>query len=197
VVIIIAVAGAIFYFWKNSISPKFTTVIVKRGTITQEISASGKVQPPQTLNLYFKTGGKLMELNVQTGDTVNTGQILARQDTTQLEKQLQQAQAGVQVAQAKLDQLLAGASSENIAVARTNLNNAQTALANAQAANNIARKNAINAISDAYVKADDAIHNYTDRLFQDPLGANPDFEIKITTAANIHYIITENNADKK
>jgi len=46
-----------------------------KAAITQEISASGKVCPPQTLNLYFKTGGKLVELKVKTGDNVDAGQI--------------------------------------------------------------------------------------------------------------------------
>lgn len=196
--IVIIALVALVCFWKISAKPKFTTALVQKTTITQEVSASGKVQPPQTLNLYFKTGGKLIELKVKTGDNVEAGQILAKQDTTQLEKQLEQARAGVDAAQAKLNQLLAGASPESVALAQTAVANAQTALNNALAARNVAYQSALNSIRDSYVKADDAIHNYTDRLFTDPRGSNPVFEVTITTAnGGSKYQITENDPAKK
>ncbi len=198
IAIIVAIGGAALFFWNESATAKFVTATAQKGAIAQEVSASGAVEPPQTLNLYFKTGGKMVELKVKTGDSVAAGQILAEQDTSQLEDQLNQAQAGVDAAQAKLNQLLAGASSENIILAQTAAANAQKALANAQSADDTARQGASNSIRDAYAKADDAVRNYADRLFTDPAGPNPSFNVTITSAAGTaEYRITENDIDKK
>jgi len=83
-------------------------------------------------------------------------------------------------------------------LAQTAVANAQTALENTLAAQNIARQSALNTVIDAYASADDAVHNYSDRLFNDPKGPNPLFEATITGTNGVgKYQITENDVSKK
>jgi len=193
-VVVIIGAGAFIYF-QNSNKPNYITQTAKLATIIQEVPASGSVQPPSTLDLYFTSSGKLTALNVKAGDNVNKGQILAKIDTTQLDAQLAQMQAGVDAAQAKLDQLFAGASSEDLTLSQTAVANAQSGIQNAQATDENTRQAAVDAIKDAYSKADDAIRNHVDRLFQYPGGQNPSFGAVIVSDSTQYNIVADPNTE--
>ena len=189
---IVAVVGiGLFVYFQNSGKPGYVTQPAKLATIIQEVPASGSVQPPATLDLYFTSSGKLTALNVGAGDSVAKGQVLAKLDTTQLDAQLAQMKAGVDAAQAKLDQLFAGASSQDLTVSQTAVANAQSDLQNAQSASDNARQNAVDAIRDAYSKADDAIRNHVDRLFQYPDSQNPQFGATIVSGSTSYNIVAD------
>jgi len=51
---------------------------VKRVSITEKVSASGMVQPVIEVNLSPEVSGELIELNVEEGDAVSEGDILAK-----------------------------------------------------------------------------------------------------------------------
>src|SRR5688572_8439593 len=68
------------------------------------LTASGTIEAYQ-VNISAETGGRVLELLATTGDTVTAGQPLVRFDTTLLEAQLAQAQAGLAAAQATYDLL--------------------------------------------------------------------------------------------
>jgi RND family efflux transporter MFP subunit len=193
IIIVVAVVGSVYFLRPKA--PDYITAAVQKGTIVQEVSASGSVEPPTTLGLYFTSSGKLTVLAVGAGDRVSQGQVLAKLDTAQLEAQLAQMQAGVNAAQAKLDQLFAGASSQDIAVSRTAVANAQAALQNAQAAGDNAKQSAINTIRDAYSKTDDAIRNHVDRLFLSPTGQSPSFGAIIVGATAQYNIIAASDTE--
>lgn len=201
-VIIVVIGLGLIYLFKPK-TPAYITATLKKATIVQEVSASGSVEPPATLDLYFTSSGKLTALNVGAGDSVSQGQVLAKLDTTQLDAQLAQMQAGVDAAQAKLSQLFAGASSQDIAVSQTAVANAQVGLQNARAVNDNAKQSAVNTIKDAYSKTDDAIRNHVDRLFSSPAGQSPSFgAVIVGTSAQYNITAapdTENmiNAERK
>jgi HlyD family secretion protein len=175
----IVLCGAGFYLVRGADGLPPVLATVKKGTFVREVSASGRVEPPATLDLHFKTGGKIAELNIKTGDRVEAGQILARLDAGDLEAEFDQVQEGVFVAEARLNQLLAGSSSEDVEIYRTSAANAQDNLENLQRIQDIARQNVIDALRDAYAKADDSIRNRTDRFFTDSSTRNASFGITI------------------
>lgn len=111
IIVIVGIAGIII--WKNNdISSEL--ILVKRGTLVQDVSATGKVEFPTKIDLHFKNSGKLVTINTKTGEKVLTGQLLAKQDTSELDAQVLEMKAGIELQQAKLDQLLSGASDEEI-----------------------------------------------------------------------------------
>lgn len=108
---------------------------VTRANVTQSVSVSGSVTA-ETVRVGFRPQGRLVEISVKVGDTVAAGQVLARLDPTDLQTAVKQAQANVLSAQARYDTTVAGASAEDIALARNTLD---TATANADQAQKNAR----------------------------------------------------------
>jgi RND family efflux transporter MFP subunit len=77
-----------------------------RGNISQQIAPSGNMVMSRAANLSFKTGGTVKEVLVDIGDTVKTGQVLAKLDTVKLDQALIQAQINVKNAQLTLNTAL-------------------------------------------------------------------------------------------
>ncbi|WON78010.1 secretion protein HlyD [Serratia sp. UGAL515B_01] len=73
----------------------------------------------RTVNLSFRVGGRLATLAVDEGDSVAPGQLLGKLDDTPYLNALQQAQANVTSAKAKLALLQAGYRDEEIAQVRS------------------------------------------------------------------------------
>lgn len=104
------------------------TAPVARGAVTQTVSVSGSVNAAGTIRLNFKSAGRLAEVLVKVGDQVTSGQPLARLDTADLAVAVAQANASLASAEAKYEQTVAGASPDDIAVARLSVDNAQRTL---------------------------------------------------------------------
>jgi HlyD family secretion protein len=106
----------------------FTVADVVKGTVIQEVSETGQIKMGKAINLGFKNAGTIQSVFAEVGDQVWPGTILARLSTTQLVIERDEAQAALAIAQAKLDKLLAGATTEEIRVVQTDLTNAKQSL---------------------------------------------------------------------
>lgn len=118
------------------------------------ILADGVIQAVQpTLPLAFETGGKLLSVNVQAGDVVQAGDLIATLDDAALQEaianaslQRDQAENSLAQAQAEVDNLLSWEPDElAVAQAQANLTAAETALANAQTQDAVAGNSATQA----------------------------------------------------
>jgi multidrug efflux pump subunit AcrA (membrane-fusion protein) len=134
--------GTIVYAQASKVTTTYRTALVTYGTITQSIGMAGNLTPANEADLNFASAGSVQNLYVQVGQTVAAGTSLATLDTSLLSAQLQQAQATLDGANAKLSQDRAGpttqslTSAENsVGSAQVSMNNAQTSLADTQAIN--------------------------------------------------------------
>jgi HlyD family secretion protein len=109
------------------------TAVVRRGTMLVAVSASGVVEPRARINLTFESPGRVAQVLVDIEDPAEEGDVLARLDSAQLELQVQQAQAALDSARARLAQLEAGPRPEEIAAAEANLRAAQAQVTAADA----------------------------------------------------------------
>jgi HlyD family secretion protein len=109
------------------------TVPVKAQALQVRITASGVIQPIQSVNLSPKSAGIVAELFVEQGDRVKRGQVIARMENQEIEAQILQARARVGQAQARLAKLQAGNRSEEIAEAQAQVAQAQAQVAQARA----------------------------------------------------------------
>jgi len=172
ILIIIAVAVTSFGLYQIFIKePERTPVLKKviRGTVVaQTISETGVVEAMQNIDLNFPSPGQITRIYVQAGDKVRIGQNLARIDRTQLEIQLTEAKAALSLTEARLNQLLAGASSEEIRSAEIAVSSANTALSsstqNLKSTESLvatsldqAYKDAFSTLSVAYLQLDNAL----------------------------------------
>ncbi|MCY3621690.1 MAG: efflux RND transporter periplasmic adaptor subunit [Gammaproteobacteria bacterium] len=80
----------------------FEAVGVVRGDIRVAVEAAGGIEPVTTVEVKSKASGEILELNVDTGDTVETGTLLARIDQRILKNSLDQAKASLEVSRAEL-----------------------------------------------------------------------------------------------
>ncbi len=127
------------------------------------VVADAKVVPVQSANLSMSAGGIVKQLTVQEGDTVTNGQVLIKLDDSQQRVGVAQAQANLQSAQANLDQLLAGARTQEIAQAEAGVVAAQAAynrLANAGSPGSIAAAQA--AVSQAQASLQQVLEGPTE-----------------------------------
>ena len=131
-IIIVIIGFAVYKIFSKPKEAGYDFVIVERGDVIQEVSVTGAVAPAKKIDLQFQSQGEIKEINIKVGDQVKTGQELVKLDVAELNTQLFEKQASLELAQAKLNQLLAGASSEDIKLAETAVSNAEDNLAKAK-----------------------------------------------------------------
>ncbi len=131
--ILTAIVGGSFFGYRifaqerSAATPDYDTYVVKRGDIISTVSATGSIEPERRVELNFKTGGRVAEVLVQEGDSVQAGQILARLETADLKLALAQAEATLRINQARLEQVRKGPDESEILAARAQLESAQAA----------------------------------------------------------------------
>ncbi len=84
--------------------PKIQTATVERGNIAVTINATGTIKPLNIVEVSSKASGKILELNVDAGDYVEKDDIIAVIETTYVQISLEQAQADLRAAEARLQQ---------------------------------------------------------------------------------------------
>jgi HlyD family secretion protein len=129
--IIVIIIVAIILFSGGS-KPTYETTAVVRGDVIQEVSATGRVKPVESVDLAFEKSGKVSAIDIEIGDKVETGKILASLDNQELQAQVLQAQANLEAAEARLSEMKKGTRLEEIQAAETRLTNAQVSFTNTQ-----------------------------------------------------------------
>lgn len=186
-----AIGGAAYaYIRLTSDQTAYETAAVARRDLREEVSVTGEVQPTEEVQLAFEVGGKVAAVNVDVGDVVTGGQVLATLDSAAVLAQLDSVRAAAAAAQsvakeyelallserARLDELRLGTRPEEILVSETKRANAVQALSDAQ--NNLAAVRqkgeqdlanlylgAADVLNESYVSANDALVKYTDVMF--------------------------------
>jgi len=147
VVIVGLVAGTIMVRAKSAVQVVTTPVVQQ--TLTQSVTASGVVNPQNSISVGTQVSGTISELDVDYNSKVTKGEVLARIDPSTIQAQLSQAQANLAQAQAQAAAAGANANgagaSVNVAQANANAqvaaaNAAKTAIPKAQAALTLAQQ---------------------------------------------------------
>jgi len=115
------------------------TVKVTTGTIKQTVATSGTLEPATQADLNFGVSGTVTGVDVQAGQQVTAGQVLATVGTTALTSDVDAAEANLAAAQARLssDEADGGSTTEidsdeaSVTSAESSLSTAQTNLADA------------------------------------------------------------------
>ncbi len=125
VLLVILIASGVIFYMRRANQPvvRFTQAAVTTGNITVQVSATGPVTPNAEYDMNFLTAGQVKAIDVEAGQQVKKGQVLAKLniDKTALESAVNQAQLGVVAAQ-------------------NSVGSAQANLGNVEAANEIALK---------------------------------------------------------
>ena len=108
VAMILVIAGLFLVFRPKGEGQtgQFQTATVERGNLTATVGATGTVRSRQTATLVWQTTGTVEKVNVQIGDKVKAGDVLASLSKTSLSQNLILAEADLVSAQKALDDLL-------------------------------------------------------------------------------------------
>ncbi len=98
------------------------------------VKTIGNLVSANQATLAFQLGGRVKEIDVKEGDQVKAGALLASVDTSMLDLQIAQAQAALDAATASYQKVKDGPTTDDLALAKSNLDRAKAALDQAQAA---------------------------------------------------------------
>ena len=175
VVVIISAAGA-FWYITSSHPPSFTGVTASRGNVISSIDEAGTVLAEDNVALSFQSAGQIAHVYVSEGSVIGAGTVLADLDTASLSANLDQANAALAAANAKLDELQAGTRPQQLDIDQTAVTDAQSSV--------------LVDATNAYAAADDAVHNQTDNLFTNPRTNSPNFLVPVTDSQTLNNIGT-------
>lgn len=111
----------------------YQTAPVVRQDLSQTVTASGTVNPQNTVNVGTQVSGTISQIYVDFNSHVKKGQVLARIDSSQLQAQLAQAEAALAQAQAQAAAAASTATGQQSAIVASQATS-QAQIANAQAA---------------------------------------------------------------
>ena len=96
-----AIVGANLYYRRDN-GLSVTTETIRTRDLEAIVSASGKIQPKRLVNITAETTGRVVNLAVNEGDRVRTGQFLLQIDPKNLRSRVDNSEASLQVAAARL-----------------------------------------------------------------------------------------------
>ncbi len=105
VLVVAAAALATLAYFKAKQKPRgeaVETEKVERRTIRETVSASGKVFPEKEVKISSDVSGEIVELFVEEGDSVKSGQVLARIDPDAYQSAVERGVASVNTSKSEL-----------------------------------------------------------------------------------------------
>jgi len=109
--------------------PTASVAVVTRGDLSSTLTVAGEFQPYQEVELHAKVSGYIRRINVDIGDRVRIGQVIATLEVPELNAQLSASQAEIRHSQAEISRAqsevtLAEANHAALHAAYTRLSNA-------------------------------------------------------------------------
>lgn len=102
--VLTAVALVIWSTDDTSPSTRYITQEVKQGDLTVTVTATGRLEPTNQVDVGSELSGIIKTVEVDYNDRVKAGQVLARLDTSKLQAQVLKSKAALESAQAKVRQ---------------------------------------------------------------------------------------------
>ncbi len=84
-------------------APSFQSASVERGDLVVAADAIGVLEPVRKVEVTSKASGEILRLHVDVGDEVEPGALLAEVDPRDVRNEANQANADIEVAQARID----------------------------------------------------------------------------------------------
>ena len=103
-VILLVILGLVGQRFRGPTATPVEIVTAETRTVTQTVTASGRVQPEVEIVISPDVSGEIVQLPVVEGQQVQSGELLARIKSDFYEAQVEQAQAQVDQARANLSQ---------------------------------------------------------------------------------------------
>ena len=158
IAVIVAIVVSVIAVRSRAAAVTYTTVPVQIGSLAQTVTASGTLNPQNTINVGTQISGTISEIDADFNAHVRKGQVLAKIDPASFQAALDQARAALAQSAAQAQASGATASGGPAAVAAAQAQaQAQAAAARVAAANSDASRAAIATAQSNVVKAQSAL----------------------------------------
>ena len=101
-VVVVLGAVSMLFGGKKERGTRIAVETTELRTITEEVEASGKIFPKTEVKISSDVSGEIVELLVEEGDSVITGQLLAKVDPDAYQSQVERGRASVNTSKAQL-----------------------------------------------------------------------------------------------
>lgn len=104
--LLVAVVGGGLYWWRQDHvqTVQYLTQPAKQGNLTVTVQATGSLQPVNEVEVGTEVSGTVRTVDADYNQRVKAGQVLATLDTDQLQAQVRQSEAALQLANAQVAQ---------------------------------------------------------------------------------------------
>jgi HlyD family secretion protein len=102
IALVLAAAGAAYWYYKGDAPPTYTTAEVDSGIVAPSVTASGTVNPVDTIQVGTYISGIIQELHCDFNTLVKAGQLCAKIDPRSYQSAVDQAAANLKSAKAQL-----------------------------------------------------------------------------------------------
>lgn len=107
VAVLLGVAYFLLLPGRDVSAPQYATEAVRRGDLVVTVSATGRLQPTNQVDIGSELSGTLQDVLVDDNDRVKKGQVLARLDIAKLQDAVDKSRAALAATQAQLQQMQA------------------------------------------------------------------------------------------
>ena len=104
------------------------------GQLSTTVDLSGSAEAERSTTISFGVAGTVATVEVESGDAVQTGDVLATLDNADAQRRVATAETQLRLAELRLDALLADPAAAEIASARQSIESAETQVLNAEQA---------------------------------------------------------------
>jgi len=147
ILVVVAILLFVYFVIKKGDSVETYKIIKK--DFEKSVTVSGKVVTSQNVDLAFETGGTVIAVYKSVGDKVFAGETIVALDSSELLASRNKAKADLLAAEAELKKVQSGKGDDSELLSK--------------------KQETVDAILDAYSKADDAVRNKVDQYFKNPL----------------------------
>lgn len=177
----IVILGWIYSKYFRGDGTSVLTFPVIRGDITETVKVRGEAVSQKEFDLSFVTSGTVSSVFVKEGDVVSEGDTLIKLNTTSYDLEIKKLSAILAQRESNLKKLMAGYTTEDVAVTETKVINAKQDLASKN-------RELENYLNDAYTRANSAIGVYTDQFFDNPTSVSPRLNITFSDGDLKNYL---------
>ena len=175
-IIAVLLIGAVIKSRSKTKGEKVSVEKVEKRTIKEKVSASGKVFPETEVKISSDVSGEIVELYIEEGDSVVSGQLLAKIDPDAYQSQVERGFASVNNAKAQL------------ANAQSGVERSKAQLTQAKAQKEQIEAQIINAR---------AIHNRNIGLHEEGIISDSDFEASLSNLKALEANLRSSEANVK
>jgi HlyD family secretion protein len=103
ILVAVIIIGALIYFFKSGRSQeKYETALIDRGDITEKITATGTINPVNSVKVGSQVSGRIIKILADYNAQVKKGQVVAQLETDIYQSKVEQADANYKMSQAQV-----------------------------------------------------------------------------------------------